>query len=233
MSSAGEVPVSTWAPLRSSLFRSLWLASLVANFGVWMQNVGAAWLMTSLSHSATLVALVQTATSLPFLLAALPAGVIGDMVNRRWLLVATLGWMTAVELALGLATLLGAMTPWLLLALTFAIGMGFAAMLPSWQAIQPDLVSRSELPQAITLVGVNVNVSRAIGPAVGGLLIAAAGTAVVFLINAVLFFVALVVFFRWKGSRHHDDAQPERFSGALQAGLRFARNEPALRAVLV
>src|SRR5215210_8304059 len=115
--SASNETLSTWAPLRSSLFRALWSATLVANFAIWMQNVGAAWLMTSLSPSATLVALVQTATSLPFLLAALPAGVIGDMVDRRWLLVATLGWMTAVVLALGLTTLLGAMTPWLLLAL--------------------------------------------------------------------------------------------------------------------
>jgi MFS family permease len=233
MSSAGRATASTWAPLRSSLFRHLWLAALAANFGIWMQNVGAAWLMTSLSHSATLVALVQTATSLPFLVAALPAGVIGDMVDRRWLLVATLGWMTVVVLAIGIATLLGAMTAWLLLALTCALGMGFATMLPSWQAMQPDLVSRSELPQAITLVGVNVNVSRAVGPAVGGLLIAAVGPAAVFLINAVLFLVALWVFFGWRGSRHHDDAQPERFTGALRAGLRFARNEPALRAVLV
>src|SRR5918996_5795062 len=115
MSSAGSTTVSTWAPLRSSLFRALWSAALVANFAIWMQNVGAAWLMTSLSHSATLVALVQTATSLPFLVAALPAGVLGDMVDRRWLLVATLGWMSAVALAMGLATLLGSMTPWLLL----------------------------------------------------------------------------------------------------------------------
>jgi MFS family permease len=230
---AVEASVSTWAPLRSSLFRALWLAALVSNFGIWMQNVGAAWLMTSLSHSPTLVALVQTATSLPFLVAALPAGVLGDIVDRRWLLVANQGWMATVALALGLVTLLGAMTPWLLLALTFALGMGFAALLPTWQAIQPDLVSRSELPQAITLVGVNVNVSRAIGPAVGGLLIAAAGPAAVFLINAVLFFIPLCVFFRWEGSRHQDDVRPETFAEALRAGLRFARNAPALRAVLV
>src|SRR5215207_6590624 len=202
--SASNETLSTWAPLSSSLFRALWLAALVSNFGIWMQNVGAAWLMTSLSHSPTLVKLVQTATSLPFLVAALPAGVLGDMVDR----------------------------PWLLLALTFALGMGFAALLPTWQAIQPDLVSRSELPQAITLVGVNVNVSRAIGPAVGGLLIAAAGPAAVFLINGVLFFISLCVFFRWEGSRDHD-AWPETFAEALQAGLRFARNAPALRAVLV
>ena len=230
--SASNETLSTWAPLRSSLFRALWLAALVSNFGIWMQNVGAAWLMTSLSNSPTLVTLVQTATSLPFLVAALPAGVLGDMVDRRWLLVANQGWMMLVALALGLATLLGAMTPWLLLALTFALGMGFAALLPTWQAIQPDLVSRSELPQAITLVGVNVNVSRAIGPAVGGLLIAAAGPAAVFLINGVLFFISLCVFFRWEGSRDHD-AWPETFAEALQAGLRFARNAPALRAVLV
>jgi len=188
--------------------------------------------MTSLSHSATLVALVQTATSLPFLVAAMPAGVLGDMVDRRWILVAALGWMTAVALAIGVATLLGAMTPWLLLALTFALGMGYAAMLPSWQTVLPYLVSRSELPQAVTLVGVNVNASRAVGPALGGLLIAAAGPGAVFLVNAVLFFLALLVVFRWEGSRPHD-ARPERFMGALRAGLRFARNEPALRAVLV
>jgi predicted MFS family arabinose efflux permease len=188
--------------------------------------------MTSLSHSATLVALVQTATSLPFLVAALPAGMLGDMVDRRWILVAMLGWTTAVALAIGLTTLLGAMTSWFLLALTFALGMGYAAMLPTWQAVLPSLVSRSELPQAVTLVGVNVNASRAVGPAVGGLLIAAAGPGAAFLINAVLFFVALCVVFRWEGSRHHD-ARPERFRGALWAGLRFARNEPALRAVLV
>src|SRR5829696_3507386 len=232
MSSAKDATFSTWAPLRSPLFRALWLAALVSNFAIWMQNVGAAWLMISLSHSATLVALVQTATSLPFLLAALPAGVIGDIVNRRWILVATLGWMTAVVLVLGLATMLGAMTPWLLLALTFALGTGFAAMLPTWQAIQPDLVSRSALPQAITLAGVNINVSRAVGPAVGGLLIAATGPAAVFLVNAVLFFVSLCVVFRWEGSRYHV-TEPERFGGALRAGLRFARNQPALRSVLV
>jgi predicted MFS family arabinose efflux permease len=204
----------------------------VSNFGIWVQYADSAWLMTSLSHSATLVALVQTATSLPFLVAALPAGVLGDMVDRRWLLVATLGWMSAVALAMGLATLLGSMTPWLLLALTFALGTGYAAMLPSWQTVLPSLVSRSELSQAVTLVGVNINVSRAVGPAVGGLLIAAAGPGAVFLFNAVLFFLALCVVFGWEGSRRHD-ARPERFMGALRAGLRFARNEPALRAVLV
>src|SRR5215211_7940564 len=158
--SASNETLSTWAPLRSSLFRALWLAALVSNFGIWMQNVGAAWLMTSLSNSPTLVTLVQTATSLPFLVAALPAGVLGDMVDRRWLLVANQGWMTAVALAIGLVTLLGAMTPWLLLALTFALGMGYAAMLPTWQGVLPYLVSRSELPQAVTLVGVNVNADQ-------------------------------------------------------------------------
>src|SRR5215210_7240922 len=132
MSSAGTSASSTWAPLRSSLFRALWLAALVSNFGIWVQYADSAWLMASLSHSAMLVALVQTATSLPFLVAALPAGVLGDMVDRRWLLVANQGWMMLVALALGLATLLGAMTPWLLLALTFALGMGFAALLPTW-----------------------------------------------------------------------------------------------------
>src|SRR5215203_2989609 len=105
MTSAKDATGSTWAPLRSSLFRALWLAALVSNFGIWAQYADSAWLMTSLSHSATLVALVQTATSLPFLVAAMPAGVLGDMVDRRLILIAVLGWMTAVALAIGVATL--------------------------------------------------------------------------------------------------------------------------------
>jgi MFS family permease len=225
-------PAPAWGPLRHPVFRALWIASVAANVGTWMQNVGAAWLMTSITPSPTLVALVQTATSLPFLVAALPAGALADIVDRRKLLMAAQGWMFLVALVLAVLTWIGAMTPALLLVLTFALGLGLAVNLPTWQSIQPDLVPRSELPQAIALGGVNINLSRAIGPAIGGFVIAATGPAATFLINAATFLFALFVFSRWQGSPL-DAELTERLPGAVRAGLRYVRNEPALRAVLV
>jgi MFS family permease len=192
-----------------------------------MQSVAAAWLMTSLSPSPTLVALVQTATSLPFLIATLPAGALADIVDRRKLLIVVQVWMSLVTLALAVLTWVGAMTPALLLALTFALGLGWAVNLPIWQSIQPDLVPRRELAQAVTLGGINVNISRAVGPAIGGLLIAIAGPAGVFLINAATFLVGLFVFWRWRGVPL-DAELPERLPGAVRTGLRYVRNEPAL-----
>src|SRR5215216_3874476 len=224
--------VSAWEPLRRPVFRTLWIASVAANVGAWMQGVAAAWLMTSLSPSPTLVALVQTATSLPFLIATLPAGALADIVDRRKLLIVVQVWMSLVTLALAVLTWVGAMTPALLLALTFALGLGWAVNPPIWQSLQPDLVFRSELAQAVTLGGINVNVSRAVGPALGGLIIAAAGAAAVFLINAATFLVGVFVFWRWRGVPL-DAELPERLPGAVRAGLRYVRNEPALRAVLV
>ena len=232
MTSGQATPAPAWGPLRHPVFRALWIASVAANVGTWMQNVGAAWLMTLLTPSPTLVALVQTATSLPFLVAALPAGALADIVDRRKLLMAAQGWMFLVALVLAVLTWIGAMTPALLLVLTFALGLGLAVNLPTWQSIQPDLVPRSELPQAIALGGVNINLSRAIGPAIGGFVIAATGPAATFLINAATFLFALFVFSRWQGSPL-DTELAERLPGAVRAGLRYVRNEPTLRAVLV
>src|SRR5829696_7609456 len=195
--------VSAWEPLRRPVFRTLWIASIAANVGAWMQGVAAAWLMTSLSPSPTLVALA-------------------DVVDRRKLLIVMQVWLS---LALAVLTWVGAMTPALLLALTFALGLGWAVNLPIWQSIQPDLVPRSELAQAVTLGGINVNISRAVGPAVGGLIIAAAGAAAAFL-------VGVFVFWGWRGVPL-DAELPERLPGAVRAGLRYVRNEPALRAVLI
>jgi MFS family permease len=221
--------VKAWEPLRRPVFRTLWIASVAANLGTWMQSVAAAWLMTSLSPSPTLVALVQTATSLPFLIATLPAGALADIVDRHKLLIVVQVWMS---LALAVLTWVGAMTPALLLALTFALGLGWAVNLPIWQSIQPDLVPRRELAQAVTLGGINVNISRAVGPAIGGLVIAVAGPAAAFLINAATFLVGLFVFWRLRGVPL-DAELPERLPGAVRTGLRYVRNEPALRAVLV
>src|SRR6266850_4487350 len=138
---ADEEPTSVWSPLEHSVFRALWIASLVSNIGTWMQNVGGVWLMSSFSASPFLVALMQTATSLPVFLVGLPAGALADIVDRRRLLLVSQGWMLLSAAALGVLTLIGFMSPWILLALTFALGLGAAMNTPAWQAIVPEVVS--------------------------------------------------------------------------------------------
>ncbi len=185
---------SAYAPLRQSVFRGLWLASLASNVGTWVQNVGAAWLMRDLSASPLLVALVQAATTLPVFLVGLPAGALADIVDRRRLLLLTQGWMLVAAGLLAALTAAGLATPAVLLALTFALGLGFALNAPAWQAVVPELVPRAEIQAAVGLNGISVNASRAVGPALGGLLVAAAGPGAAFLLNAVSF-VAVMVFF--------------------------------------
>src|SRR4051812_36619642 len=171
----GAAAPSAYAPLRHPLFRWLWIASLASNPGTWMQNVGATWLMTDLSASALMVALVQAATNLPFFVLAVPAGALADVVDRRRLLLAAQSWMLLVAVALAAVTSAGQMTPWLLLALTFLLGLGSALNAPAWQATTPEVVPREEVPAAVALGGVSMNVARAVGPAVGGLVVAAGG----------------------------------------------------------
>jgi len=160
-----------------------------------MQNVGAAWLMTTLAPSPTMVALVQAATSLPVFLVGLPAGALADVVDRRRLLLWTQGGMLAAALVLGALTLLGQTTPWALLTLTFTLGLGAAMNAPAWQAIVSELVPRSDLQAAVALNGVGFNIARVIGPALGGLVIAAAGSGMVFLLNAVSFLGVIPVLY--------------------------------------
>jgi MFS family permease len=226
-------PSSAWAPLREPLFRALWIAAFASNVGTWMQNVAAAWLMTSLTSSATMIALVQTATSLPIFLVVLPSGAIGDVVDRRKLLLVAQGWMLAVAGALGILTLLGATTPWVLLLLTFALGLGAAMMLPTWQAIQPELVPRQELTQAISLGAVQFNLARAVGPALGGLLVAIAGPGAVFLVNAASFLAVAIPIYRWHRPADESVLPPEQITAAVRSGIRYVRHAPALRAVLI
>ena len=149
--SAARPGASAWEPLREPVFRALWIASVTSNIGTWMQNVGAAWLMTSLTPSPVVVALVQAATSLPVFLVGLPAGALADIVDRRRLLIVSQGWMLLSAAALGVLTLIGFMSPWILLALTFALGLGAAMNTPAWQAIVPEVVSPSELQEAVAL----------------------------------------------------------------------------------
>ena len=189
---------SPWSPLQNALFRSLWIATIVSNIGTWMQDVGAGWLMTSLSSSPSLVALVEAADSIPVMLLALPAGALADIVDRRRLLIAIQIYLLVVAGALGILTLLGLTTIWVLLGFTFALGVGAAMMMPAWSAIVPDLVQPDELSSAVALNSVAINASRAIGPAIAGLIVAAVGPWLVFVLNALSYFGILAVLVRWK-----------------------------------
>ena len=229
----GQEAVSPWSPLAEPIFRALWIATVVSNIGTWMQDVGESWLMVSLTTSPMLVALVETAGSLPIVLLALPAGALADVVDRRRLLLITQSWMLVSAAVMGVLTFTGMVTPWLLLLLTFTLGLGTAMNGPAFQAILPELVPRHEIPAAVTLVSVAVNVSRAVGPALGGLLVAAAGSGVVFLFNALSFLGVIAVIYRWRPAPQRSTMPPEQIFGAMRAGLRYVRHAPELRAALV
>jgi MFS family permease len=222
-----------WAPLRERLFRALWIAALASSVGTWMQDVGATWLMTSLTTSPILIALVQSATTFPVFLLALVAGALADVVDRRRLLIVTQSWMLLASGALGLLTVTGATGVQALLLFTFLVGIGNALNAPAWQAIIPELVGRRDLPSALALNGIAVNLARAVGPALGGLLVAAAGPGATFLLNAVSFLGVVLVLFRWRRAPRQSLLPAENLLGALLAGLRYARHAPDLHAVLV
>jgi MFS family permease len=224
-------PVSAWAPLRLyPVFRALWIAQFASNVGTWMQTVGAQWLLVD--RSPLLVSLVQTASSLPIVALALPAGAWADLVDRRRLLLGAQGAMFVAAAALAAATFVGAPSPALILGLTFALGCGNAVASPAWQAIQPDLVDRQTLPQAAALNGLNMNVARAVGPAIGGFVVAAVGPAWVFALNAVSFVGIAVTVACWRSPAHTDTGPPERLVEALRAGGRYVRHSPTVRRLL-
>lgn len=224
---------SPWAPLRHRVFRALFAAQLASNVGSFFQAVAAAWLMGDLTSSATLVALVQTATLLPTLLLGFPAGALADIVDRRKLLVFTQLWMLVCAGALAALTMADLVTPTVLLTLTFAMGAGGALMGPAWQAIQPDLVPSSEFGQAVALSSMTFNTGRAIGPALGGALVAAAGPEWAFLVNAASFFGVTLVLVGWRREQVAPGLNPESLSGAIRAGWRYSVNAPMFRGVLI
>ncbi|MDW5598385.1 MFS transporter [Conexibacter stalactiti] len=234
-------PESAWAPLRHPVFRAMWSAQFASNVGGWMQTVGAQWLMLSLTSSAAYLAFIQTAASLPVLLLAIPAGAVGDLVDRRRLLLGSELFMLLAALALGLLALAGLVTPWILLAAIFLVGAGQAWTSPTWQTLQPELVSEAERPRAIALGAVNMNLARAVGPALGGLLVAATQPSVVFLVNAATFLVVIVVVWRWKERRGvvagagtpHAPLPRESIREAMRASGRYVVASPALRTVLL
>lgn len=215
------------------MFFWLTLAALVSNIGTWMQNVGAAWLMTSLSPSPLMVALIQTSASLPILILALPAGALADIVDRRRLLLFSQGWMLIAAGALGLLTIRREVTPWSLLGLSLALGIGSAMNAPAWQAIVPELVPREELTVAVSIGGINFNLARALGPALGGIIVAWAGAGATFILNAASFLAVMAVLFEWDRPHTSNVLPAERVMGAIRAGVRYTRYAPALDAVLV
>lgn len=163
--------ISPWRPLRIAIFRNLLIADLVSDIGTFMQTVGAAWLMTTLTSSSLYVALIQTASALPFFLLALPAGSIGDIFDRRKLILGTETWMLVIATVLTIVTFTGAMTPWVLLLLTLALSLGDAIEAPTWRAIFPELVTKDDLTPALALNGIEFNLARAVGPGLAGLII--------------------------------------------------------------
>lgn len=224
---------SPWAPLRHRVFRMLWIASVVSNIGSWMHEVGAGWLMTSLAPSPLMVALVQAATTAPVFLLALPAGALADIVDRRRYLITSQVWMLVTAATLGALTLAGMTTAPILLVFTFALGIGTAMMMPAWGAITPELVQRDQLQAAIGLNTMGMNVARSVGPALAGLIVAAAGPGTVFMLNAVSFLAVIAALKRWQRAPSVSELPAERVVGAIRAGLRYARHSPELRAVLI
>jgi MFS family permease len=223
---------SAWRPLHIPIFRNLLIADLASDIGTFMQGVGAAWLMTTLTTSTMYIALIQTASALPFFLLALPAGSIGDIVDRRRLILGTESWMLVVGSVLAIVTISGAMTPWLLLLLTFALSAGDALEAPAWKAIFPELVPKEDLPPAMALNGTEFNLARAVGPGLAGLIITVAGIGTSFVLNALSFLGVIGVIACWKRRVLKSELPAERLGGATVAALRYVRYSPGIRAPL-
>lgn len=221
-----------WRPLRVPMFRNLLAADLVSDIGTFMQGVGAAWLMVSQGAGPLLVALTQTASALPFFLLALPAGALGDIFDRRKLILTTEVWMLCVAVALATLTLLHWINPWMLLLLTLALSIGDALEAPAWRAVLPELVPQEDLLSAMALNGIEFNLARAIGPALGGFLIAVAGVGTAFTLNALSFLGVLWVIASWRRSPRHASMPRETLSGATRAAIRYTRNSPEMLTVL-
>lgn len=220
-------------PFAVPIYRTVWIASIVSNFGGMIQSVGASWMMTTLTTSPALVALVQSSVTLPIVLLSLAAGAIADNRDRRLVMLVAQGFMLVVSVGLAVCTWAGLITPWLLLAFTFLIGCGTALNGPAWQASVGDMVPRAALPGAIALNAMNFNIARSLGPAIGGAIVAAAGAAAAFAVNAFSYIGLITVLARWRPQREPRTLPREGLFDAMAAGIRYVAMSPTLRAVLL
>ena len=219
--------------MRRPLFRALWISDVVSSIGTWMHDSAAAWLMTLLAPSPLMVSLVQAATTLPLFLLALPGGALADVLDRRRVLLVAQVWLFLMAALLGVLTVTGVVQPWMLLVITLAIGAGSAIDIPAWQAMIPEVVPREELPASVGLGAVAINVARAVGPAIAGVIIVAGGPGPVFLVNAASVAGVFFVLWRWRRERRRATLPAERMASAVRAGIRYVRYTPALRTVML
>lgn len=233
MNSAGSAGGGTFAPLRTPLFRNIWLASLLSNLGFMFLSVGAAWQMTLLTPRADMVALVQTALMLPMMLLAIPAGAMADMYDRRKVALAALCIALASGVCLTGLVALDLLTPWLLLAFCFLVGLGVALYAPSWQASVGEQVPREMLSNAVSLTAISFNIGRSVGPALGGALVAAAGPVAAFAGTAFGYVPLFATFYLWKRKAIPSRLPPERIDRAVGAGVRYVVHSPPIRTVVL
>lgn len=226
---------SALAPFHSRLFLALWIATLISNTGTWINSVGASWLLTELKVSPFMISLVQTATTLPFFILALPSGAVADIVDRRKLVL-------VVNLIMMITAALFAYLVWAndasavhVLGLTFLLGSGAAMMAPAWQALIPSTVSKGDLPQAVSLGSININLSRAVGPAIAGVLVSVYGLASPFIANAISFIAVILVMLCWKRqtSAAFSQLPPEKIWRAVRAGIRYAHYSKPLKTTML
>jgi MFS family permease len=224
---------SALSAMRYPIFRKVWLASAASNFGGMIQSVGASWLMVSIAQSADMVALVQASVALPIMLFSLVAGAMADSYDRRRMMLAAQLFMLVVSVALSVCAWLGLITPWLLLMFTFLIGCGAAFNAPAWQASVGDMVPRAELPGAVAFNSMGFNIARSLGPALGGAIVAAAGAAAAFAVNAVSYIALIVVLARWRPTPAPRQLPRETLGVAIGAGVRYVLMSPAIRTILL
>ncbi|KKC04622.1 MFS transporter, partial [Mycobacterium nebraskense] len=225
--------MSVWTPLRNPVYRALFIAQFVSNVGTWMQSVAAQWFLVEGHSSPTVVALVQTASLGPTLLLALFAGALADVFDQRRLLMVLQSYAVLVALALAGLTYLGHLTPTALLLFTLAIGVASAVTAPAWQAIQPEVVPREQITAAATLASVSVNIARVVGPAIGGIVLALAGPAAVFTINAISFVGIIIALAAWRRPKRIAPVEREHLGQAILTGLAYAANGPIFRRILL
>ena len=205
---------------------------MASNVGTWVQGVGEKWLMAELTRSPLLMSLIETGATLPMLILSMPGGAIADIVDRRRMLLLTQTWMLLAASAMAILSALHMVTPGVLITMSLLLGVGAALNAPAWQASVPDLVPKDQIAAGVALNSAGFNVSRALGPALGGLVVGWFGATWAFTLNAISFIGVLVVLKSWKRPPVTTDLPAERFSAAMKVGLRYTRHRTALQVAI-